>query len=197
MKMKKMFVIVLMLLLACTAVIANSPATTVLNVEDASEDNSFTRYDSAVGVTWLIGSDIPSLQYQHWITPGFGFTLNTGAAYSPRSETIYTETTDTYNTINGYYLDLNFFGQLQWALYTASTKNLDTRLYAWVLGGCVVQHDVAMTGMDVDGIAGAGFGFDINLYKHISIPVEFGYLGVAPANPNLAMVGNFGIRYRF
>ncbi len=191
MKMKKTFVIVLMLLLAGTVVFANSPATSVLEVEDASEDNSFNRYDSALGVTWLIGSDIPSMQYQHWITPGFGYTLNTGASYAP--VTVW----DSEKEVTGYEFDFNFFGQLQWALYTASSTNLDTRLYAWVLGGCVVQHEANMIGTDVDGIAGAGFGFDINLYKHISIPVEFGYLGVAPANPNLTMIGNFGIRYRF
>ena len=46
-----------------------------------------------------------------------------------------------------------------------------------------------------NAIASAGFGFDFIFFDHLSVPVQFGFMGTFPNEPKVGFCGGIGVRY--
>ncbi len=183
--MKKCAAVAAVLMLTVSMVFAESIFS--VPVEDAKEDNVFSRYDSAIGIGGYFNqAGIPCITYQHWLTPSFGFAVGGGAIYEPMFDNV---------------ADYEFAAtvQLQKALYTASNQYLETRLYIWGMTGFDTKCDSYVNGpvKETNGSLAAGFGIDITSLNHISIPVEFGYCIQGPDSFTIRPTGSLGIRYRY
>lgn len=156
--------------------------------------------DSAIGVFAMGSSEIGvyGLQYQHWFNDKIGMQLEGYAYYNPNV---------SYDDV----LQYNICGEFQYKLYeTCLGERSATNLYAWGLIGHhayiknTTNYDSATntstmtsSGFCPSIVGGFGFGFDVMFLNHISIPVEFGFLGEFPYNQSVGFVFGSGIRYRF
>lgn len=43
--------------------------------------------------------------------------------------------------------------------------------------------------------ASLGFGFDFIFFEHLSVPIQFGFMGTFPDDPQLGFCGGVGLRY--
>lgn len=184
--MKRRLIILVALLFVVTA--ASAASIWTIPVQDAPEDNVFTRYDSALGICGDFNlSSVACLQYQHWINHKFGYCISAGATYEPNPA--------------GYKPEFEFagFGQLAKAVYTASSPYLDTRLYTWVMVGFDVEQNRRCNDdlVKTNGSFTAGIGLDVTSLSHISIPMEFGYSIQGPETFQIVGTGQLGIRYRY
>ncbi len=150
-------------------------------------------YESAVGVSILTTFEtvnVGGLQYQRWINDKFGFQVEGSIFYEP-----------------DYDFDYNIAAEFQYKLFETpmGTKNA-TILYGWVLAG---HRGFQNTSYDyvtdvrtkdkfmADALLGVGFGFDVMLLNHISIPFNFGIVGEFPNKPAAGFCLGSGVRYRF
>ena len=46
-----------------------------------------------------------------------------------------------------------------------------------------------------DAVASLGFGFDFTFFGHLSIPVQFGFMGTFPDDPQVGFCGGIALRY--
>lgn len=150
-------------------------------------------YESAVGVSVLSTFDtvtVGGLQYQRWFSDKFGFQAEGSIFYEPNSN-----------------LDYNVSVEFQYKLFETpmGTKNA-TILYGWVLAGHRGFQETYYNSetnktikqkFNADVIAGVGFGFDVMLLNHISIPFNFGIVGEFPNKPAAGFCLGSGVRYRF
>jgi hypothetical protein len=157
-------------------------------------------FKNAVGVFAMVNdaTNVYGLQYQRWYTDRIGLQVE-GAAYYDPSSGISTP------------LDYNIGAEFQYRLYDTSWgTRTGTCLYAWMLAGhrgfikntyswAVETESSEKTGSNyyADAIAGIGFGFDIMFVNHLSIPVQFGFMGQFPNEPAVGFAFGSGLRYRF
>ncbi|MCK9169102.1 MAG: hypothetical protein M0P01_01660 [Treponema sp.] len=157
-------------------------------------------FKNAVGVFAMSNSatSVYGLQYQSWCTDRIGFQIE-GAAY--------------YDSASGAYkpLDYNIAAEFQYRLYdTTWGTRTGTSLYAWLLAGHrgFIQNSYSWSDETessektdslyyADVIAGIGFGFDIMFVNHLSIPVQFGFMGQFPTESAIGFSFGTGLRYRF
>lgn len=153
-------------------------------------------YESAVGVSFLTTFDsmaIGGLQYQRWISDKFGIQTEGAIMYQP----------DSYNNM----LDYNINVEFQYKLFETpmGAKNA-TILYGWILAGHRGFQDKDYNDatqkwtkqkFKADAVAGIGFGFDVMLLNHISIPFNFGLVGEFPNDSAAGFCLGSGVRYRF
>lgn|SRR5574344_718873 len=156
--------------------------------------------DNAIGV-FIMGtteSSVYGLQYQHWFNDKIGMQMEGAAYYNP----------DVYY---GKELQYNISAEFQYKLYeTALGERSATNLYAWLLAGhhgYIANESTydagtgtnvyTSTGFCANAIVGLGFGFDIMFLNHISIPVQFGFMGEFPNDPTIGFAFGSGLRYRF
>ena len=121
------------------------------------------------------GSDqyLGGLCYQHWFNDKVGLEAGGAVNWDPKS---------TYNP-----LDYNIYCEGDYILFTSNfSSKYSTRLFTWGVIGHTGKIDSKYNvekGEYEEGEffpnfrAGAGFGFDIIFFKHISVPLKFGFTG--------------------
>ncbi len=94
----------------------------------------------------------------------------------------------------------------EYCVYSAKfTDILNSRLYLWILGGvdCVNEHNYISStetyedDFYVNAVGSLGVGIEFVWWKHLSIPVQFGYVIEAPHKTKMSFSFASGIRYRF
>lgn len=165
-----------------------------------------TDMDNAVGVTFLgavNSSYTAGLQYQRWCTDKIGFQVQGYAFYEA----------DSSDSLNYEMSALNYEMSAQFLLklYESTLGGANrTCLYAWTLVGHhgyedsdSYYDDATEKWVNTESVfypnaqAGIGFGFDATLLNHLSVPIEFGFLGEFPNQAKCGFVFGSGIRYRF
>jgi hypothetical protein len=156
-------------------------------------------FNNAVGIFGMVNSatNVYGIQYQRWYDRA-GFQIEGAAYYDPSSEAAKT-------------LDYNIAAEFQYKLYdTTWGTRAGTCLYAWILAGHRGFIDNTWSWNDETGdsektdstfyanaVAGIGFGFDIMFLNHLSVPVQFGFMGQFPCEPAVGITFGTGLRYRF
>jgi len=162
----------------------------------AAEPSAF---DNSVGVYGLAGINSPytaGVQFQRWCTNRIGFQTQ-GYVY--------------YDSSIKASLNYNVSAQFLLKLFeTEFGERTGTCLYSWLLVGNHGYDDSTSVYNETTGDyeysnvefvtniqAGIGFGFDIMFLNHLSVPIEFGYMGEFPNDMTWGFVFGTGIRYRF
>lgn len=165
-------------------------------------------YPSSVGVfgSTAIGG---GLSYQRWFDR-FGCAITVGGNVTP----YYSTGSSSWATGAG---DADFYAwsydvelDLMYRLYSSVFANwLTGDLFAYAMaahkGGVEAAYipdaDASKTGSYAEGsyipvaAAGIGIGYEIILFKHFSIPAQFGYVAQWPLRLDFTVSG--GLRYRF
>ena len=157
------------------------------------EENPFEKYNKSVGV---FGYSQPGLSWQHWLGK-FGYQINFSGMYLPMENYDYDSNTEE-EIINEYiYSFYMLTAEAQFEFFTTRfLKNWYGRLYGVLLGGFYYQSDYNVLEL-FNGIAGFGLGFETIYYKHLSVPIHFGYYAEFPTNFKMDFMGGIGLRFRF
>lgn len=156
---------------------------------------------NALGAYFILSVDdeMGGLEYQRWLTKRVGLEAELSLYYQNSS---YGAKTFNY--------DLNC--QADFNLYEFEVKNFASQLYAWVMMGSKGSIDYipevhgslypeddhdAIFSFEPSLLAGFGFGFDLIFFRHLSIPVQMGYMGSFFNNTYLNFCFSSGIRYKF
>ena len=175
----------------------------------AEESQDDITYDQAIGV-FVLGNDssdgpnVCGLQYQQWFDK-VGFQTEGFVYYNDKN----------YKAVPTYNFSLS--GEFLVKLYeTQVVRRTSSTLYAWFLAGYhgynkanyveskgtygepgYVEGYYTDSGFMGDVMLGIGFGFDIVVFDHISIPFQFGFEGEFPNTITAGFCVGSGIRYRF
>ena len=57
------------------------------------------------------------------------------------------------------------------------------------------EHPVKIEKFHNNAIASLGFGFDFIFFDHLSVPVQFGFMGTFPDDTQVGFCGGIGLRY--
>lgn len=158
-------------------------------------------FKNAVGV-FLLGNvsatepAVRGIQYQRWLTDRWGFQTEGFITYNRES---YADHSPSY--------DFSFSAEPLLKLYeTPKGYRFASTLYAWGLVGYHGFNDLEYnntieqyedTGFQSDVMLGIGFGFDVMLLNHISIPFQFGFEGEFPNDVSAGFCLGVGVRYKF
>ncbi len=180
--------------------------TTALWAEDSQDE---TVYDQAIGI-FVLGNvsatdpNVCGIQYQQWFDK-IGFQTEGFVYYNDKN----------FSQVSTYNFSLS--GELLLKLYeTPKFKRTYSTLYAWFMAGYhgynkanyvdskgtygeagYVEGYYTDSGFMGDAMLGIGFGFDIVVFDHISIPFQFGFEGEFPNTVTAGFCIGSGIRYRF
>ena len=154
---------------------------------------------NAIGM-YIIGAETPvgGIQYERRFTDIFSTKFGTYIYYSNSDNYIGTPVT------------FNFTVQPDFTLFETSWKEkVCSRLFAFGLVG--YEYDLIRDSHwdDTLGktvtenaknrhslIAGAGFGFDFIFFGHLSVPIQFGFMGtINDTDPNVGLGAGIAIRY--
>ena len=159
-------------------------------------------FKNAVGVFILgnVSSDEPGvkgIQYQRWCTDKLGFQTEGFVTYGNR-----------YDDISAY--DFSLDAELLLKLYeTPKGFRFASTLYAWGLVGIHGFNQISYVedknagqynykyineGFRSDVMLGIGFGFDVMMLNHISIPFQFGFEGEFPNATSAGFCLGTGLR---
>ncbi len=155
---------------------------------------------NAIGM-YVIGAEnsVGGLQYERRFTDIISVKFGTFAMY--RSNTYYN---------NGNEANFNFIVEPDFTLYeTCWGDKVSSRLFAFGLAGYDFTKQIDSiwdpdTGKKLgeetkyinSAIAAAGFGFDFIFFGHLSIPVQFGFMGrINTEEPNAGFCAGIGMRY--
>lgn len=152
-------------------------------------DGSFSQATGLFGFISLDDS-LGGLQYQQWFGRwGFqlegGLFINTMSYYDGNSN--YRDARDISGSLSAELLCELYTGQL--------FRVCDATLFAWLLGGALLETDSTKT--YANAVAGIGLGVDWVCFKHISFPWQFGFVGKFPYDPYVNILTALGIRFRF
>ena len=172
--MKKIFVAV------CTVFLASA---VLLSAQNYSETDptvkSALESRNGVGAAYFSPNNftgdafLGGLCYQHWYTDRIGSEFGGSVFWSPDSDS------DP--------LTYNIYAECDFVLFQSEpSKYLASRLFAWALlahtGDIASDYDYntetyVKKAFVPDFRAGIGFGFDVILFRHISLPIKFGFTG--------------------
>ena len=162
-------------------------------------------FKNSVGV-FILGNvtsetlSVKGIQYQRWCTDRWGFQTEGFVTYDAQS---WQDSLPTY--------DFSLSGEVLLKLYeTPKGYRFASTLYTWGLVGVHGFNDVvyenfpnSSTGHYVDEgfmfntVLGLGFGFDVMMLNHISIPFQFGFEGEFPNKTSAGFCLGTGVRYKF
>ena len=149
---------------------------------------------NAIGM-FIIGADQPvgGLQYEHRFSSLFSTKAGVFAFYNNKTYS------DPYN--------INITVETDFTLYENNWKDkICSRLFAYGLVGYEGKMErtweygdpfgeKSTDTMHNNAVASAGFGFDFIFFDHLSVPVQFGFLGTFPDNPQVGFCGGIALRY--
>lgn len=149
--------------------------------EDTTVDNSDEGTD-ALGMYCMFGSFyMVGLSYHHWFG-NHGLMISAGLDNDRISALV----------------------EYQLSVYKAElTDVLDSRLYVWASGGANFRNDTIYADdtyhdeFHVNAIASLGIGIEFVWWKHLSIPVHFGYVMEMPYDFSKSFCVASGVRYTF
>ena len=166
-------------------------------IDDVSEFNSSIGVYTLAGVSAGIG--LWGLQYQHWFNNRIGAAFDFSALYN-------SDLTDAPQNK----MFVNFNAEFDYALYRFELSNdVASQLYLWALGGVEFKdklvyeytsegyQEINTDSVLVNAVVGLGFAFDFTFYKHISVPVQIGFLGTFPNDTCFDFCLGTGLRYSF
>ena len=150
--------------------------------------------ENAIGM-FIIGADQPvgGLQYEHRFSNLFSTKMGVFAFYNNDAYA------DPYN--------MNFTVETDFTLFENNWKDkICSRLFAYGLvgyAGKMERHyeytesngEKKSQQMHNNAVASAGFGFDFIFFDHLSVPIQFGFLGTFPDDPQVGFCAGIGIRY--
>ena len=146
----------------------------------------------AVGV-YVLGAEKPvgGIQYEHRYTD---FISNKFGAFIFYNNDSYSDP-----------LDMNFTVETDFTLFSSEWKDkIASRLFAYALAGYTATlergydyiNDVPKKEkFHSNAVASLGFGFDFTFFGHLSVPVQFGFMGTFPQDTQVGFCGGIGLRY--
>ena len=155
---------------------------------------------NAIGM-YILGSQnaVGGIQYERRFTDLVSTKFGVYAMYNQKSN---------YDPFN-----CNFTVETDFNLYETTWKEkVSSRLFAYGMVGyigslayeapdySVSEQENNPTAaknpqMSNDVVLSAGFGFDFIFFDHLSLPIQFGFMGTFPDNPNVSFCGGIALRY--
>lgn len=152
---------------------------------------------NAIGM-YIIGGDTSygGIQYERRFSDFLGVKFGTFALYQNKSY---------YNNDEAQF---NFIVEPDFTLYQADwNSKVCSRLFAFGLAGYNFERKTEVQyvegGPNIEetknihsAIAAAGFGFDFIFFEHLSVPIQFGFMGtINNDDPNVGFCAGVGLRY--
>ena len=155
---------------------------------------------NAIGM-YILGGErgIGGIQYERRFTDVFSLKTGVYAMYHDNTR-LYTNQDAEFNIT----LEPDF------TLYETNWNDkVASRLFAFGLAGYDFQMNTESiwdedhlhklgeeTKMIHSAVAAAGFGFDFIFFGHLSVPIQFGFMGILNTeNPNVGFCGGIALRY--
>ena len=109
---------------------------------------------------------------------------------------------------NGYSdpFNANFTVEGDFTLFESTWKEkISSRLFAYGMVGYVGNYERTyeyaeptskkVEKMHNNALASVGFGFDFIFFDHLSVPIQFGFMGTFPDDPQVGFCGGIALRY--
>ena len=100
---------------------------------------------------------------------------------------------------------MNITAETDFTLYANNWREkIASRLFAYGMVGYEsyiervydYEHDAKKSEkMHNNALASVGFGFDFMFFDHLSVPIQFGFMGTFPDDTQVGFCGGIGIRY--
>ncbi len=172
--MKRITAVVLFLLALVTPVFA----------EDAAEPESDG--SAALGMYYILGKfNMIGLSYHQWFG-NHALMVSAGVQSDQMSA----------------------LAEYQYCVFSAHlTETLNSRLYVWASGGVNVRNESVhewepdltlwQNEVHVNAVTSLGVGMEFVWWRHLSVPVQFGYVAEYPFDFGMSFCFSSGVRYRF
>ena len=148
---------------------------------------------NAIGV-YVMGSEqaVGGIQYERRFSDLISTKFGVFAFYN----------NDTYSDP----FNANFTVETDFTLFENNWKDkICSRLFAYAMVGYTgyiertwdygEPESTKTETMHNNAVASAGFGFDFIFFEHLSVPVQFGFMGTFPDDPLVGFCGGVGLRY--
>ena len=150
---------------------------------------------NAIGA-YVIGGDnsVGGIQYEHRFSDLIGTKFGVFAFYNNNTYS------DPFNA--------NFTVQTDFTLFENQWRDkIASRLFAYTLVGYDARYErtynysedgdrtIKTEKLHNNAIASVGFGFDFIFFDHLSVPIQFGFMGTFPDDPQVGFCGGIGLRY--
>ncbi len=161
---------------------------------------AYEEWPGALGLSFstLAGNPGYGIHY-HYTLGKWGFNATLGGYLDP-DNTFYSD----------YFLYYAIYSTVQYRVYGHKfTDRLSSQLYTWFLLGHLGYMDW-VSSLSEDGVysssvgdyradylVGLGIGIEVIFSEHLSIPLDFGYVGEFPNDLLISFSFGSGIRYRF
>ncbi|MCR4736184.1 MAG: hypothetical protein K5829_14400 [Treponema sp.] len=172
--MKKKIITTLLIALLSGFLFAEENNTEIIKALDAKNGVGVSYFSPEIGIS-DDESFLGGLCYQHWFTNKIGLETGGAVSWNPSS--------DTYSDP----LNYNIFVEGDYVLFKSEPSDFfASRLFAWTVlghvGSIVSEYDSESESYKQSEFfpnfrAGLGFGFDLIFFRHISIPLKFGFTG--------------------
>ena len=103
--------------------------------------------------------------------------------------------------------EFNVTAETDFKLYETNWKDkVSSRLFAFAMLGYDIKIERETNYVEPEdsyleekvinnALAAVGFGFDFIFFDHLSMPVQFGFIGTFPGTPNIGLGGGVALRY--
>ena len=152
---------------------------------------------NAIGV-FVLGSEqaVGGIQYERRFTDLISGKFGVMAFYN----------NDTYNS-NPF--NMNLTVETDFTLFENTWKDkISSRLFAYGMVGYLgfidrsynynfeeTRSEKQSEKMHNNAVASVGFGFDFVFFDHLSVPLQFGFMGTFPDDPQVGFCGGVAVRY--
>ena len=153
---------------------------------------------NAIGV-FVLGTDeqaVGGIQYERRFTDIVSTKLGVFAFYNEKSYS------DPFNMSVSLETDFTLF-ENNWK------DKIGSRLFAYGMVGYIGKIERTFEYIDGNSsfepkrtdtmhnnmAASIGFGFDFIFFEHLSVPIQFGFMGTFPDDPQVGFCGGIGLRY--
>lgn len=151
---------------------------------------------NAIGI-YVIGAETPigGIQYERHFTDFISEKFGVYAFYNNNND----------YTSNPF--EFNVTAETDFKLYETNWKDkVASRLFAFAMLGYDIKIERETHYAEPEGsyseekvinnaLAAVGFGFDFIFFDHLSVPVQFGFMGTFPDTPNIGFCGGIALRY--
>ena len=173
--MKKTAVVIILLMALVTPLFAEG------TVADEESDGS-----AALGMYYIVGKfNMIGLSYHQWF--GDHALMVSAGVQSDQ---------------------MSVLAEYQYCVFSASlTETLNSRLYVWASGGVNVRNESVhewepdltlwQNEVHVNAVTSLGVGMEFVWWRHLSVPVQFGYVAEYPFDFGMSFCFSSGVRYRF
>lgn len=150
---------------------------------------------NAIGI-YVIGAENPigGIQYERHFTDLISEKFGVYAFYNN-------------NDYTSNPFEFNVTAETDFKLYETNWKDkVASRLFAFAMLGYDIKIERETHYAEPEGsysekkvinnaLAAVGFGFDFIFFDHLSVPVQFGFMGTFPDTPNIGFCGGIALRY--